>query len=133
MNDRLSWADYRVFKSAGEPFIFAVEDASLFSLSGEAHETLCRWRSSEFIDLDRVSEPDLEVLQGLRDARVLQPAARQKVAAPRPRPGCTALSTLVLEVAQALMVHHPAFFHPRRHGRPCAICLITRESSKASR
>ena len=100
MNSRLSWADHRVFESSGEPFLFAVEDTSLFALTREARETLDRWRGSEFIELDRIPEPDLEVLQGLYDARVLRPAARQKTPAPRPQPGIVPLSTLVLEVAQ---------------------------------
>jgi uncharacterized protein len=100
MNGQLTWADHRVFTSSGEPFIFAVEDASLFALSAEAHDTLRRWRMSEIIELDQVPLPDLEVLEGLRDARLLLPAAGQKPAKPQPQPGCAALSTLVLEVAQ---------------------------------
>lgn len=100
MDTLLSWADHRVFKSADEPFLFAVEDASLFALTGEAHETLRRWRKSGLIDLDKVPVPDLEVLQGLRDAQVLLPVARQKELAPGLEPGSVALSTLVLEVAQ---------------------------------
>jgi uncharacterized protein len=100
MHTLLSWADHRVFASPGEPVLFAVEDASLFSLSLEAHETLRRWRASERIDLDTVPEPDLEVLEGLRDARVLRPASRDNESTPRPEPGCAPLSTMVLEVAQ---------------------------------
>jgi uncharacterized protein len=100
MDDLLSWADYRVFKSSGEPFLFAVEDASLFALTGEAHATLCRWRTSELIDLDGIPLPDLEVLEGLRDARVLRPASLAKQWAPQPESGNVPLATLVLEVAQ---------------------------------
>src|SRR3990172_9530266 len=100
MDTLFSWADHRVFKSADEPFLFAVEDASLFALTGEAHKTLRRWRKSGLIDLDKVPVPDLEVLQGLRDAQVLLPAARQKELAPGLEPGSVALSTMVLEVAQ---------------------------------
>ncbi len=100
MDSLLSWADHRVFESSGEPFLFAVEDASLFSLSREAQQTLSRWRSCRSIDLDNVPQPDLEVLEGLRDVRVLRPTFRQEVPAPQPEPGIVPLSTLVLEVAQ---------------------------------
>jgi uncharacterized protein len=100
MDTLLSWADHKVFASPGEPVLFAVEDASLFSLSLEAHQTLRRWRASERIDLDTVPEPDLEILEGLRDARVLRPASRDSEPTLRPEPGCSPLSTLVLEVAQ---------------------------------
>jgi len=100
MESLLSWADHRVFRSSGEPFLFAVEDASLFSLTREAHETLSRWRASELIDLDQVPAPDLEVLQGLRDAQILRPPSRSRQPAPQEEPGQVPLSTLVLEVAQ---------------------------------
>jgi uncharacterized protein len=101
MDTLLAWADHRVFGNADQPFLFAVDDASLFSLTGEAHETLSRWRTSELIDLDQVPRPDLEVLEGLRDARVLRPVARKRSRMPQPQPGGTPLSTMVLEVAQA--------------------------------
>ena len=100
MDTLLSWADHRVFERPGEPVLFAVEDASLFSLSVEARETLRRWRASELINLDKVPEPDLKVLQGLRDAQVLRPASRNKRLTPRLEPGGVPLSTMVLEVAQ---------------------------------
>lgn len=100
MGSLLSWADHRVFESSGEPFLFAVEDASLFALTREARETLGRWRASEFIELDKIPAPDREILQGLRDVRLLRPTTRQRDPAPRPEPGAVPLSTLVLEVAQ---------------------------------
>ncbi|MDT8320504.1 MAG: radical SAM protein [Xanthomonadales bacterium] len=96
----LCWADYRVIRNAGEPVLFAVEDASLFALSEEAHETLCRWRRCEFIDLDEIPLPDQELLAGLRDARVLLPVSGEQQLLPRLEPGTVPLSTLVLEVAQ---------------------------------
>ncbi len=100
MDGVLSWADHRIFSDSGEQFIYAVDDASLFSLTREAHETLRRWRTSRFIELDKVPLPDLEVLQGLRDAQILLPVSRQKKLPPRIEPGNVPLSTLVLEVAQ---------------------------------
>jgi uncharacterized protein len=92
--------DHRVFSGSGEHFIFAVEDASLFSLTPEAKETLGRWRTSRFIDLDKIPAPDLEVLEGLRDAQILLPASREKVLPPQVELENVPLSTLVLEVAQ---------------------------------
>ncbi len=100
MDTALSWADHRVFNGSGEHFIFAVEAASLFSLTREARETLSKWRSSDLIDLDKIPSPDLEVLEGLRDAQILVPASREKALPPRLEPGDVPLSTLVLEVAQ---------------------------------
>jgi uncharacterized protein len=100
MNTVLSWADHRVFKGSGEHFIFAVEEASLFSLTREAQETLSKWRTSRFIDLEKIPSPDLEVLEGLRDAQILFPASREKALPPQLNPGDVPLSTLVLEVAQ---------------------------------
>lgn len=100
MDGVLSWAEHRIFSDSGERFIFAVDDASLFSLTREAHETLRRWRSSRFIELDKIPLPDLEVLQGLRDAQILKPEPREKEAPKKIQPGTVPLSTLVLEVAQ---------------------------------
>lgn len=100
MNDLLSWADHRVFNGSAGPFVFGVEDASLFSLDTDAYETLCKWRTSEFIDPDKVPSPELEVLEGLRDARILLSAAREKSLPSHLEPENVPLSTLVLEVAQ---------------------------------
>lgn len=100
MDGLLSWVDHRIFSGSGEHFIFAVEEASLFSLTREARETLSRWRTSKSIDLDKVPSPDLEVLEGLRDAQILLPASREKALPPQLRAGDVPLSTLVLEVAQ---------------------------------
>jgi len=95
-----SWADHRVIRNSGDPLIFAVDDASLFSLSREAHATLCRWRSSTDIELDKIPLPDQEVLRGLCDAHILLPRSQEKRALPRIQAGEVPLSTLVLEVAQ---------------------------------
>jgi len=100
MDQLLSWTDHRVFTGCGEPLIFAVEEASLFSLSHEAHATLLKWRATELIDIDKTPLPDQEVLQGLRDAQILLPASRQRLGTPQPIAGQVPLSTLVLEVAQ---------------------------------
>jgi uncharacterized protein len=100
MSSLLSWADHRVFDGPDDQIVFAVEDASLFSLTREAHETLRKWRSTETIELDNVPSPDLDILEGLRDARILQPSSRGKTIPPLIEPGTVPLSTLVLEVAQ---------------------------------
>lgn len=99
--DRLvSWTDHRVFTGSGDPLLFAVEEASLFSLTPQAHETLLKWRTSDVINIEQTPLADQEILQGLCDAQVLLPALRQKFYHPRPEPGQVPLSTLVLEVAQ---------------------------------
>lgn len=100
MDGLLSWADYRVFNGKDEHFIFTVDDASLFSLTQDAKKTLSRWRTSEFIDLEKIPASDLEVLEGLRDAQILLPAIREKELPVRIEPGNVPLSTLVLEVSQ---------------------------------
>lgn len=100
MEGTLSWADHRVLKGPGASLLFSVEDSGLFSMTPEAHEVLCRWRSAKRIDLKRVPDRDLAVLQGLRDARILRPELRQARETTRPGCGNVPLSTLVLEVAQ---------------------------------
>ncbi len=101
----LAWADHRIFAGPDETFILGVEDLSLFAVSPEAHRTLCKWRSSEFVDPDSVPVSDFEVLQGLRDAQILLPVSRDKrssdrASVPQFKAGKVPLSTLVLEVAQ---------------------------------
>ena len=100
MDGVLSWADHHIISHSGEPLVFAVEDASLFSLTREAHSVLRRWRSSTLVELDKIPLPDRQILQGLRDARILLPLSREKAAAPKIQAGQVPLSTLVLEVAQ---------------------------------
>lgn len=100
MNALLSWADHRIVDGSAGPFVFGVEDASLFSLDPDAYETVRQWRTSEFVDPDKVTLPELEVLKGLRDARILLPAAREKSLPARLDPDDVPLTTLVLEVAQ---------------------------------
>jgi uncharacterized protein len=100
VNALLSWADHRVFDGSAGPFVFGVEDASLFSLDPDVYETLCKWRTSEFVDPHKVPSPELELLEGLRDARLLLPAARERPLAAQLEPADVPLTTLVLEVAQ---------------------------------
>ncbi len=100
MNAPLSWADHRVFNGPAGPFVFGVEDASLFALDPDAYETLRKWRTSEFIDPDKVPAPELALLEGLRDARLLLPAAWERPSAAKLEPADVPLTTLVLEVAQ---------------------------------
>lgn len=100
MSNLLSWADHHVFDSSDDPLVFVINDASLFSLNEEAREILRKWRSSEFVDLEKVSSPDIEVLKGLRDAQILLPVLRTQEMPLHLRPASVPLSTLVLEVAQ---------------------------------
>jgi len=100
MTGLLSWADHRIFTGSGKPVLFSVEDASLFSMTQEAHDAMYRWRRSKFIDPEKVSNHELEILQGLRAAQILNPSPRKTEQAQHPVPGQVPLSTLVLEVAQ---------------------------------
>jgi len=100
MNGILSWADHRVLKGPGEALLFSVDDAGLFSLTPEAHDTLRRWRTSRFVELDKADGQDLSVLQSLREVNVLRPANRDPGLARQPAADPAPLSTLVLEVAQ---------------------------------
>lgn len=101
MPSPLAWADHRIFKAPGNDVVFGVDEASLFSVTPDALETLRSWRSTWPVVLDRVPQPDREVLEGLRDARILRPATVGPARALRPDPGEVPLGTLVLEVAQA--------------------------------
>lgn len=100
MDTRLAWADHRVIRHGNEHLVFAVEDASLFSLSDAAHRTLSRWRAHRLLDTDHLQPAELEALQDFCDARILRPLPSQKPPAPRAEPGHCGLATLVLEVAQ---------------------------------
>lgn len=104
MTGTYAWADHRLFQRAqgGGALLFGAEQASLFSVGEETRRVLERWHGCDEIVLERAALPDREVLEALRDARFLVPAARP--ARPERRgldPAEVPLATLVLEVAQA--------------------------------
>ncbi len=95
-----TWADHRLFQGEGGPFLFGVEDVSLFRLDRETAEVLARWRSSGPLLLEQVPAPDRPVLEAFRRARLLVPDRPRSGDAEARPPAGTPLSTLVLEVAQ---------------------------------
>lgn len=104
MSDTYRWAEHRIFDAAdgrSRAVLFAAEHASLFALEAPAREVLGRWRAQETVDLREAPPPDREVLEALRDARVLVPSAWRERPAPPLEPRDMPLGTLVLEVAQA--------------------------------
>jgi uncharacterized protein len=107
MTETLAWADHRIFdgSAGGRALLFGADHASLFAIDDEVRRVLARWRTREPIRLGEAPEADREVLESLRDARILVPAlargrapGRGKRAEPDPEGG--PLATLVLEVAQ---------------------------------
>ena len=105
--DLYAWADHRIFEAAAAPdgkaLLFGADQASLFALDAATRDVLSRWRSRDAIELRDVPHADREVLEALRDAQVLIPSARLRIARRRSRstPPTIPLATLVLEVAQA--------------------------------
>ncbi len=103
MSDGYTWASHRLFTGPdGGALLFGEDHASLFSIEEEAHAVLERWRARDRVALDDAPQPDREVLEALRDARILVPSGRGGLA-PRAAldPAAIPLKTLVLEVAQA--------------------------------
>jgi uncharacterized protein len=97
-----AWADHRIFAGAAgaaeRSLLFGADHASLFALDARAREVHARWRAHDRIDLADVPATDREVLEALRDARVLVPA--HSVWRAPVDPAEVPLRTLVLEVAQ---------------------------------
>ena len=136
MDALLSWAEHRVFAGPDETFILGVEDLSLFAISPAAQRTMHKWRRSEFVDPGTVPASDLEVLQGLRDARILlpvSPAGRpgDEVSAPQFEAGKVPLSTLVLEVAQDCNLRC-TYCYADGGTYGAAPCLLDPESARAA-
>jgi uncharacterized protein len=103
VTETYAWADHRVFPRSddGGALLFGAEQASLFRVEEDAHHVIGRWRSREAFALEDASPPDREVLEALRDARILVPVRRGGAAERVERdPGQVPLATLVLEVAQ---------------------------------
>ncbi|NTU60103.1 MAG: radical SAM protein, partial [Deltaproteobacteria bacterium] len=97
-----TWAEHRVFDTPDGAVLFGVDHASLFAVDGEVRDAVARWRGADPLSLDQVPGPDREVLEGLRDARLLVPSRHGRRAEPAALdPAKVPLSTLVLEVAQA--------------------------------
>jgi uncharacterized protein len=106
MTGTYAWADHRIFEAAAGPgsraLLFGADHASLFALDASTRDVLARWRERETVDLLDAHSPDREILEALRDARVLVPATAQRRPATAPiDPADIPLGTLVLEVAQA--------------------------------
>ena len=95
------WADHKIFGSPEGAILLGVDHASLFLVDDATREVLSRWREQSSVDLNLASQTDREILDGLRDARILVPAGQpDRAGSVRFDPGTIPLSTLVLEVAQ---------------------------------
>lgn len=106
MSGAYVWADHRVFAAAraqgAKALLYGADHASLFAIPRATQRVLARWRPREPIDLDDAPSADRAVLEALRDAQLLVPAAARGRRAPAPvDPATVPLGTLVLEVAQA--------------------------------
>jgi uncharacterized protein len=104
VTEALAWADHRLFErpDGAGALVFDAEQASLFSIDEETQRILTRWVSRESVALEDASPEERQVLEALRDARLLVPARRRARAERAERdPAGFPLGTLVLEVAQA--------------------------------
>jgi uncharacterized protein len=105
MSTSYAWADHRIFEPdaapGGKALLFGADHASLFALDAGTRDVLARWRAHDAIVLRDVPPADREVLEALRDARVLIPTQLRQGVPPAPiDPAEVPLATLVLEVAQ---------------------------------
>lgn len=95
------WADHQIFGAKQGAVLFGVDHGSLFLIDEETRQVLDRWRAVAQLDLNQLPPKDREVLQELRDLRILIPAG---INGKRPPlaidPGEIPLSTMVLEVSQ---------------------------------
>ena len=106
MSTTYSWADHRLFPASAEPgakaLLLGADHASLFAIDRDAQETLERWCTRTAIVLDEAPSPDREMLEALREARLLVPSIGARGSAlPAIDPAAVPLGTLVLEAAQA--------------------------------
>ncbi|MGB9082578.1 MAG: radical SAM protein [Desulfuromonadaceae bacterium] len=96
-----AWADHKIFGSPEGAILLGVDHASIFFVDTETRDVISRWEETHSVDLDASPQADREVLEGLRDARILVPVGQScKTGFVRFDPGTIPLSTLVLEVAQ---------------------------------
>ncbi len=95
------WADHRIFAAGDGAILFGVDQGSLFFIDPPTREVLQRWGEHASLDLDQIAAPDREILDGLREARLLVPTSAGRRPSPgTPDPQGIPLKTMVLEVAQ---------------------------------
>ncbi len=95
------WAAHRLFDAGDGAILFGVDQASLFFIDAPTREVVQRLGARPSLDLNEISQPDLEILSGLRDARFLMPEGWTGSPSPElPDPQAIPLGTMVLEVAQ---------------------------------
>lgn len=95
------WAEHRVFAAGDGAILFGVDHASLFSIDAATREVVQRLGRQPSLDLNEAIPQDREILDGLRDARILLTEDEAKRPAPElPRPQGIPMATMVLEVAQ---------------------------------
>jgi len=95
------WADHHLFERGEGAILFGIAQASLFLVDGETRDLLERLEACPRLDFGTATRQDLELLEGLRDARFLVPeAVPKRPAIELPEPEGIPLKTLVLEVSQ---------------------------------
>ena len=95
------WADHQLFGAGDGALLFGVDQGSLFAIDGATRDTLTRWRDRPALDLENVLSDDRDILEGLRDIRMLVPVGTpHRLPAVLPDIASVPLTTMVLEVAQ---------------------------------
>jgi uncharacterized protein len=98
---RYQWAEHQIFNSGQGAILLGVDQASLFCIDAETRQVLARFSGKNELDLEQAAPGDREILEELRDLRMLVPAAAgERRPAPLPDPAQIPLATMVLEVAQ---------------------------------
>ena len=94
-------AEHQLFGTQQGAILFGVDHGSLFLIDEQTREVLSRRRVGVQLDLNQIPPAEREVLEGLRDIRILLPAGAGGKHPPLlPDPGEIPLATMVLEVAQ---------------------------------
>lgn len=93
-------AEHQIFPAGEGGILFGVEQGSLFSVDRETREVLTGRGAGESFELDQVSPAEREILESLRDIRMLVPAEAERRPVPSVDPAGIPLTTLVLEIAQ---------------------------------
>lgn len=95
------WADHQIFGAKDGAILYGVDHGSLFFIDEQTREAISGWRAGALPDPGDLPEAEREILQGLRDIRIVVPAGGGQKRAPLvPDPGEIPLVTMVLEVAQ---------------------------------